>query len=77
MKDTKRLERIRRSPTSVQPEELRKVLLSFGFEVRSIRGSHWVFVHPGFEFPLIVPYRRPLKPVYVRMALEAVDEVMR
>ncbi len=53
------------------------MLLSFGFEVQSVHGSHWVFVHPALEFPLVVPYRRPLKPVYVRMALEAVDEVMR
>jgi len=76
VKDVKRLERIQRSPTSVRPEELRIVLVSFGFEVQSVRGSHWVFVHPLLESHLVVPYRRPLKPVYVRMALEAIDEVM-
>ena len=37
--------------------------------------SRTPFTHPQRDRPFVVPYRRPLLLVYVRKALEAIDEV--
>ncbi|MEZ4493651.1 MAG: type II toxin-antitoxin system HicA family toxin [Dehalococcoidia bacterium] len=75
-KHDRQLERIRRADRNVRPEELRAVLERYGFSLRSVHGSHWIYRHPALARRLSVPYRRPLKPIYVRMSLEAIDEVL-
>lgn len=52
------------------------MLEAAGFVLRSTRGSHWVYHHPNGTMPIVIPYRRPLLPVYVRQALDAIDEVL-
>ncbi len=73
----RRIERLRRSQTDVSPEALRTALESAGFTLVHVRGSHWRYRHPRREDAVVVPYRRPVKQVYVRDALKAIDEVMR
>ncbi len=73
----RRIERLRRSQTDVSPEALRTALEWFGFELERTTGSHWQYWHPALVEKVVVPYRRPVKPVYVRNALKAIDEVMR
>jgi predicted RNA binding protein YcfA (HicA-like mRNA interferase family) len=75
-KRDRQLERIRRATTDVRPEELRTVLGRYGFELRSVHGSHWIYKHPGLARRLAIPYRRPLKPIYVQQAINAIDEVL-
>ena len=75
-KQDRQLARLRQAPNSVRPEELRAVLERYGFELRSVRGSHWIYKHPQLVRGLAVPYRRPLKPIYVAQALNAIDEVI-
>ena len=75
MRDAKRIERLRRSRNGVRPEELQAVLESAGFTLVRTRGSHHIFAHPELPARLVVPYRRPLLPVYVRKALEAIDQL--
>ncbi|MYB43214.1 MAG: type II toxin-antitoxin system HicA family toxin [Chloroflexi bacterium] len=75
VRDAKRIERLRRSQHGVRPEELRAVLESAGFTLVRTKGSHHIFSHPRQRRLLVVPYRRPLLPVYVRKALEAIDEL--
>ena len=75
MKDGKRLARLRASRSSVSPDELRTVLSDWGFELVSIHGSHYIYRHSALAEKVSVPYRRPLKPAYVRLALDAIDEV--
>ena len=77
MKRDRRLERLRRNPRNVAPETLRTVLEDAGFGLDRIKGSHWIFVHSVSGQTLSIPYRRPLKPVYVRTAIAAIDEVLR
>jgi predicted RNA binding protein YcfA (HicA-like mRNA interferase family) len=72
----RRLARLRQAPSGVRPEELRTVLEAAGFVLKSTRGSHWVYHHPNGTRPIVIPYRRPLLPVYVRQALDAIDEVL-
>lgn len=71
----RRIERLRRSQTDVSPEQLRTALESVGFTLEGITGSHWRYGHPALQRKLVIPYRRPLKPAYVRDALKAIDEV--
>lgn len=75
MRDAKRIERLRRSQHGVRPEELQAVLESAGFTLVRTKGSHHIFAHPQLRARLVVPYRRPLLPVYVRKALAAIDEL--
>ncbi len=71
----RRIERLRRSQTDVSPEQLRAALESVGFELVNIVGSHWHYRHRSRAGKLVIPYRRPVLPVYVRNALKAIDEV--
>ena len=72
----RRIERLRRSQTDVSPEQLRTALESVGFTLERISGSHYRYFHPALARSLIIPYRRPVLRVYVRDAIEAIDEVM-
>ena len=72
----RRIERLRRSQADVSPERLRRVLESVGFELIRSQGSHYHYHHPALLELVSIPYRRPVKPVYVRKALKAMDEVM-
>ena len=76
MRRERRIERLRRSQTDVSPDQLRTALESVGFTLERIRGSHYRYSHPALARNLIIPYRKPLRPVYVRDALKAIDEVM-
>ena len=57
-KRDKRIERMRRNPTNVRPEDLDAALTAAGFTSHQ-EGSH-----------MTVPQLMPLKPVYVRQALD-------
>jgi predicted RNA binding protein YcfA (HicA-like mRNA interferase family) len=77
-KRRKRLERLREHPKNVSLDELRQVLEDYGFEYRQTVGSHFTFSVEigGVMKLLVVPFRRPLKPIYVKKALELIDQVM-
>ncbi len=71
---TKRIERLRRNPKSVRYEELCTVLDDLGF-IRRQRGSHIHYTVGGYN--ITVPIRKPfLKAVYVKLALEIIDEIV-
>jgi predicted RNA binding protein YcfA (HicA-like mRNA interferase family) len=76
-KRKKRLERIRQNPKNVSFEDLRKLLEDYGFVLERSSGSHHSFkVEINGEYTLfVVPYRRPVKPNYVRDALKLIDEI--
>lgn len=44
-------------------------------EVRHHGGSHFVFSFPGLEEDVTVPFRRPIKPIYIRKFVALVDAV--
>jgi predicted RNA binding protein YcfA (HicA-like mRNA interferase family) len=70
----KLLAKMRQNPKNVRPEELERLLLRLGFEKRQGSGSHVIYKLD--EFRLTVPYRKPfLKPIYIRLALEIIDEL--
>lgn len=77
-KREKRLARIRQNTRNVPFQDLQQVLLDHGFVLRFTTGSHYVFKAETDErsWSLSVPFRKPhLKEVYVKKALEAIDEI--
>jgi predicted RNA binding protein YcfA (HicA-like mRNA interferase family) len=75
VKSERRLAKIRRQVNDTTPEELRAALEDAGFTLEATSASHWIYRHPLIPRNLSIPYRRPLKPVYVRLAIEAIEEV--
>ena len=39
------------------------------------RGSHFKLQHPRISGILTVPARKPIKPIYIRLLLEMIDEL--
>jgi predicted RNA binding protein YcfA (HicA-like mRNA interferase family) len=77
-KRRKRLERIRQNPNDVSLEELRHILEDYGFVYRRTVGSHYTFnyVLGGQTRLFVVPFRRPVKPVYVKRAIKLIDALI-
>ena len=72
----KLIERMRRNPRGDWTmENLQTIAKRLGIEVRNSDGSHHVFSYPGVEEDVTVPYRRPIKPIYIRKFLALVDAV--
>lgn len=76
-KRQKRLDRMRQNPKNVSFDELRIVLEDFGFEFVRSNGSHHSFnvVINGEPRLFVVPYKHPIKAVYVREALDLIDKI--
>ena len=53
-------------------DELRKVLESYGYEMRQPNGGHCTFRKPGCA-PITIPMHEPIKKVYVMMVKEVVE----
>jgi predicted RNA binding protein YcfA (HicA-like mRNA interferase family) len=71
----KDLAKLKQNPKNVHFEELEKILLRFGFTKRQRGSSHVVFTK-GKNI-LTVPIKRPfLKAVYVKQALEVIEEII-
>ncbi len=77
-KRKKRLERLRQNPNNVSLDGLRRVLEDYGFEYRQTVGSHYTFTYilEGETRLFTVPFRRPVKPVYVKRAIKLIDQII-
>ncbi len=77
-KRRKRLERIRQNPTNVSLDDLRHVLEDYGFEHKQTVGSHYTFryVLGGQTKVLVIPFKRPLKPIYVKRTIKLIDQII-
>jgi len=54
---------------------LETIAEKYGIEVRKTGGSHFVFIHRDSELAVTVPFRRPIKPVYINQFLVLLDEI--
>jgi predicted RNA binding protein YcfA (HicA-like mRNA interferase family) len=77
-KREKRLQHIQQNPNNVSLEELRQVLEDYGFKHQRTVGSHFTFSVDieGRSHLLVVPFHRPVKPIYIKKALKLVDRVI-
>jgi predicted RNA binding protein YcfA (HicA-like mRNA interferase family) len=74
-KREKRLQKLRQNPKNVSFDDLRKVLDDYGFELVRSSGSHHSFNITIASEPrlLVIPYSRPVKAVYVQVALSLIE----
>lgn len=73
------LEKILKTPTvkDIQPRELQSFLIRFGFKLKRIKGSHFIYEYPGGSktFMLNIPMHSPVKPAYVDMIRDIIFEI--
>ena len=70
----KLIEKIRTLSPELRFEEIKKVLESYGYEMRIPKGgsSHCVFRKSGYS-PITIPKHRPMKKVYIELVREVVE----
>lgn len=74
-KADKLLAKMRANARDWRIEDLEAVAKRHGIEVRKTGGSHFVFHHSATELAVTIPFKRPIKPVYVMAFLALVDEI--
>jgi hypothetical protein len=68
----KRLDRMRSNPRDWRIEDLKAIA---DHDHRQPGTSHVVFSFPGFD-PLSVPGKKPIKPIYVRLFVKLIDQIL-
>lgn len=72
----KLLERMRANPRDWRIEDVKTLCAAFALDLDSPPGgSHYGIKHSSQRNRLTVPFRRPIKPVYVRKLVRYVDAV--
>jgi len=69
------LAKMRANPRDWSMETLLSLAVFYGVEVRHDGGSHYVFTDSVSGDSLTVPFKRPIKPVYVRRFVEIIDAI--
>jgi hypothetical protein len=75
---SKRLEEMRNNPRGDwRIEDVETVCREYGILCSAPRGggSHYKVAHPRMAEKLTIPYKRPIKPVYIRKLVAFVDAV--
>ena len=72
-KRDKLLKAMKNNPKDVRFEDLKKLLISYGYEAHNTGGSHWVFRKDSCQDE-VVPYKKPVKAYYVIRALKALGK---
>lgn len=69
------LVRLKNNPVGASFEDLDKLLRWYGYECRHTGGSHYFYKRQGCS-PLTVPRHKPLKQVYVKKAIAALESCL-
>lgn len=69
-KKDKLLKAMKNNPKDVRFEDLKKLLISYGYEAFNTGGSHGVFRKEG-SHDEVVPYKKPVKAYYVIRVLKS------
>jgi hypothetical protein len=75
---SKRLEEMRNNPRGDwRIEDVEAICREYGILCSAARGggSHYKVAHPRMTEKLTIPYKRPIKPVYIRKLVALVDSV--
>lgn len=74
----KLLESMRNNPRDWSLGDIEKVCRMWGIVCSAPkRGSHYKLYHPQIAGILTIPARKPIKPIYIRLLLQMVDELER
>lgn len=71
----KLVERMRANPRDWRMESLEAAARRHKIQVRKTGGSHFVFLHPESDIAVTIPFRRPIKPIYIMQFLALVDDL--
>lgn len=74
-KADKLLARMRINPRDWRMEALETVAVRYGMQVRKRGGSHFVFMHPDSEMAVTIPFKRPIKAIYITRFLSLLDDI--
>jgi predicted RNA binding protein YcfA (HicA-like mRNA interferase family) len=74
-KAEKLLQRMRAHPRDWRMESLEVIARRYGIDVRKTGGSHFVFLHPDSDLAVTVPFKRPIKPIYITQFLALLDDI--
>lgn len=66
------LAKLKHNPKNVPFEELDKLLGWYGYQCRNTGGSHYFYKRKGYP-ALTIPRHKPLKQVYVKKAIAALE----
>lgn len=69
------LERMRANPVGWRMETLEAIADRCGIQVRKTGGSHFYFLHPDSAIAVSIPFKRPIKPVYILQFLALIDDI--
>jgi len=77
-KREKRLLKIRQNLTNVSFDDAKQLLLDYGFEHKRSEGSHQFFKYNkyGLKIDINIPFRRPIKEVYAKDVVKAIDRII-
>ena len=67
----KLLKAMKNNPKDVNFEDLKKLLVNYGYVSYNSGGSHWVFKKEGFPDE-VIPRKKPVKAYYVIRALRSI-----
>lgn len=71
-----RLDDMRNNPRDWRIEDVEALCREHGVRcVRPSKGSHYKISYPGKAEILTVPFKRPIKPVYIRKLVDFIDAV--
>ena len=72
-KKDKLIEAIKNNPKNVKFEDLKKILEDIGYISINRGGSHYLFTRKG-SLSLTIPYKRPVKIIYVKQVIRIIEE---
>ena len=68
------IEKMKRQPIGIRPEEAEKVLKAYGYEYKRQKGSHRHYLHQSGDLITTIKIETPLKAVYVKDILSRIGE---
>ena len=71
----KNLDKMRRDPKSVTPEQLKRVCLSYGFIWKNGR-NHDIITHEKTYESYAIPRHKPIKSIYIKRVIKMIDEIV-
>jgi len=69
----KLIDAIKNNPKNVRFQDLKKILESIGYTAVNNGGSHFVFTKDN-AISLTIPYKKPVKVVYVKQVIKIIEE---
>jgi predicted RNA binding protein YcfA (HicA-like mRNA interferase family) len=74
-RNEKLIEKMRANPRDWRIETLEGIAKRCGMGVRKTGGSHFVFMHADSELAVTIPFKRPIKPVYITQFVALLDDI--